>query len=479
MTSPILRFLTEHPVWTLEETVLRQLCGILNRHLAGVRLSAEEIRAATSARADTDAEPDDVAYTFADGLAVVPIAGVIVRHAGMVNGMSQPRGTAVEVVRAALADAVDRPDVQAILLHINSPGGSVDGVADLADEIEAADAVKPVVALIDGVGASAAYWLACGARHVFATQSSLAGSIGAYMTLVDSSGKAEREGVRVLVVASGQHKGAGVPGTAITPEQVEAVAQVVNDCADQFKAAVVTARPQLLETIDALATGAVFSAARAVDAGLLDAVATFTEAATYALELAEDADSPRPLSQENHMLGKKKPESAAPDAATLLATERQRVAAIMAALPDEVADARQAAIADGLTVEQAKALAFDSMGALIDTQAATHATALAAVETKLADAQGRLDALATAGTEIKPDIPDDADPTPKEQDADEAKAKEGEDLPAAYEALVATKVAAMGPDGSKADAIRAVSTERPDLHEAWLEAQSERKTNSL
>ena len=480
MTTPIVRFLQDHPVWAMDPGVLRQLCGVLTRHLSGIKLSAEEILAATADRAP-DAEP---ASTIIDGVAVVPVAGVIAKHADLVNGSSQPRGTAIDTIRDRLQGALANPAVEAILLHVSSPGGSIDGVPELADEIAAADRDKPVVALADGMAASAAYWLAAPARCVLATQAALTGSIGAYLVLVDTSRKHETEGVRVIPVASGPHKTTGLDGAAITPEQVAEVRQIVTDAADLFKAHVVANRPHLAETIDALATGAMFSAPRALDAGLIDAVSTFPEALEYALALAEDPNTPLPLSQETRMFGKVKtePETAAasevPSAADILQGERDRVAAIMEALPDTLGEIRQASIVAGHSPQEAKAAAFDGAMALLATQAETHTQALAAEQTARADAEARLGAIAGEGTETEKPSPDDAQPTPEEQVAAEAKAKADEDAPAAFEALVVAKLKA-NPDGKRSGAIRAAVAEAPDLYEAWLAAQADRRTARL
>jgi len=478
MTHPLIAFLQEHPVWAMAPNTLQQLCGVLTRHLSGATLSAEEIQAVTATR-DQDTEP---ALAIVDDVAVLPIAGVIARHASMVNGSSQPRGTAVETIRTQLHEALDNPQVASILLHVSSPGGNINGVPELADEIAAADREKPVIALADGMAASAAYWLAAPARCVFATQASISGAIGCYIVLVDSSKKYESQGLLVIAVTSGRLKATAIDGTTITPEQIADVQQMVTDMTGLFKAHVVAARPRLAGTIDALATGGVFSAARALDAGLIDAVATYSEAVAYARALADDPDTPLPLSQETSMFGKTdKTSDAAPAVASpeaILQAERGRVSEIMAALPDALGDVRQASIAAGHTVEQAKAAAFDGAIALLDTQAKAHTQALAAEQTKSADAEARLEAVAGAGTDTDKAPPDDADPTPDEQDAAAAKAKAAEDKPLAFEALVAAKVKD-NPADKRSEAIRAAMIEQPDLYQAWLEAQGERQTKRL
>jgi len=111
-----------------------------------------------------------------DGVAVVPVLGPIFRRANMMTQMSG--ATSLEVVARDIAAAVNNPDVKAILLEIDSPGGAVAGTGELAGHIAAMGKKKPICAYIGGTGASAAYWLASACQGIAVAPTAIVGSIG-------------------------------------------------------------------------------------------------------------------------------------------------------------------------------------------------------------------------------------------------------------------------------------------------------------
>lgn len=267
--------------WAMEPNVLQSMADIFARHANGVRLSEEEIAAniveARLARGQSADVPDAPPYTVRNGTAVIPIFGVIAKRASMVNGSSQPEGTSAEEIRRDLRAALADPDVANIVLRVDSPGGSVDGVADLADEIRAADDRKPVLAYADGMMASAAYWLAAGARQITVSKDAVVGSIGVYSVAVDTSRLHENHGVKVNVIRSAPMKGAGTRGAAITNEQVRAVQERVDALHDLFTDAVAAGRKLPMADVEALADGDVRIGQLAVDAKLADRVGTLED----------------------------------------------------------------------------------------------------------------------------------------------------------------------------------------------------------
>jgi ClpP class serine protease len=149
-------------------------------------------------------------------------------------------GTATLQLRRDIRAAAADPNVSAILLAIDSPGGTAAGTADLAADVRAAARQKPVWAQIEDLGASAAYWLASQADQVFANTARrpMVGSIGTYQTVYDLSAAAEQEGVKVFHFATGPLKGAGMPGTPVTEEQQADFQGRVDAVQDSFDAAV-------------------------------------------------------------------------------------------------------------------------------------------------------------------------------------------------------------------------------------------------
>src|SRR5690242_11143847 len=167
------------------------------------------------------------------GIAVIPISGVIAQH-------PQSMGTSVDEIRQNFRAAMASDQVDAILLDVDSPGGEVTGVAELADEIRGA--TKPVTAYANGLMASAAYWLASVASAIAMTPSALVGSIGGYMVHEDWSRNLEQEGVRVTAISAGRFKTEGAPWQPLSPEGEAHYQQRVDEVYGWFVRAVAAGR---------------------------------------------------------------------------------------------------------------------------------------------------------------------------------------------------------------------------------------------
>lgn len=201
-----------------------------------------------------------------DGVATIFVAGP------MVKGWSKFTPADTMQIRRAVRQARNANDVKGILLLIDSPGGSVAGVQELADEVAVAAKDKPVHAHLDDMGASAAYWVASQANRVTANRTAIVGSIGAFTVLEDTSAMAEGLGVKVHVVASGPMKGGAVDGVPVTAEVLAETQRLVDAVAKDFFGAVTRGRGIKGKALDAITTGEVWTAEEALSLGLLDAV---------------------------------------------------------------------------------------------------------------------------------------------------------------------------------------------------------------
>ncbi len=190
----------------------------------------------------------------------------------MRKGTSKFAGTSTVEIRSQLRAAVKDSDITSILLHIDSPGGQVHGTKELADDIAQANSVKPVIAQIEDMGASAAFWIASQASQIFANETGFVGSIGAFAVLVDNSELHERAGVKVHVVGTGNMKGAGTEGTPITKEILADVQETVDSLNEFFLAAVMSGREMSRKEVEKLATGQTFIADKALGFGLIDGI---------------------------------------------------------------------------------------------------------------------------------------------------------------------------------------------------------------
>jgi len=131
-------------------------------------------------------------YTVQNGIAVLPIFGVIAKRMNLLMEISG--GTSTQLAQRDFQAAVSDPEVREIVLLIDSPGGEVSGIEQFANAISAARGVKPVTALIDGFGTSAAYWLASAASRVYvADQTTVVGSIGVVAQHMDSSSAMQKK----------------------------------------------------------------------------------------------------------------------------------------------------------------------------------------------------------------------------------------------------------------------------------------------
>lgn len=179
---------------------------------------------------------------------------------------------------AALVDiAADDDKTAAIVLRVNSPGGTVDGSEEAAEAVYRASQRKPTVAVVEGMAASGAYLLASQTSGIYTGRMDQIGSLGTYLRLEDSSGRAAQEGRTVHVIRSGEHKGTGIPGAAISAEQLKAVQLVIDRLAVEFNVMVARGRKMPATQIQQIADGRIYVGTDAVAAGLTDGIATLAE----------------------------------------------------------------------------------------------------------------------------------------------------------------------------------------------------------
>lgn len=201
-------------------------------------------------------------------VAIIPLSGVLMKQVG-----SMEDGTSTVMARMDIRHAARNPDVGAILILVDSPGGTVSGTEQLAAEIAAAAAAKPCYAQVEDLSASAAYWAASACTRIFASgPTALIGSIGTYACLYDLSAAATMQGVKAKLYSTGPLKGAGMPGTEITPEQDKYFQAMVDETQTHFAAAISNNRKLSAAKVAELATGAVFHSARAQTLGLIDGI---------------------------------------------------------------------------------------------------------------------------------------------------------------------------------------------------------------
>lgn len=204
--------------------------------------------------------------------AVVCITGPMTKY-----GSCLSVGTSTIQTRRQIRAAAGDPDIREILLLVDSPGGTVAGTAELAEDVAAAARQKPVTAYIEDLGASAAYWVASQATTVYSNATALVGSIGTYGVIIDASARAEKLGLRVHVLRSGKFKGAGVPGTQVDEEQLAYWQSVVDAINQHVLDAVAAGRRLSPPVVRSLADGRIHVGQAAADLRLIDGIKSLDE----------------------------------------------------------------------------------------------------------------------------------------------------------------------------------------------------------
>jgi signal peptide peptidase SppA len=197
-------------------------------------------------------------------------------------------GTALSEIAASLDAALANREVQRVVLAIDSPGGQVAGVSELADSINQARRRKPITAYVSGMGASAAYWLAAAAGRIVLADTALVGSIGVAAVVYDDRAYLERNGIARHEIVSSQspHKRPDV-ATDAGRAQIQAN---IDSLAGIFVAKVAQYRGVSTETVlSKFGRGGLLVGAEAVRAGLADAVGHFEAASSAPTITAGDS----------------------------------------------------------------------------------------------------------------------------------------------------------------------------------------------
>ncbi|MFQ5460602.1 MAG: S49 family peptidase [Anaerolineae bacterium] len=177
--------------------------------------------------------------------------------------------TSYDLLARDFARAIEDPQVRAVVLDIDSPGGEVNGIAELADQVHAARDVKPVVAYVSGMAASGGYWIASAAREIVTAETGELGSIGVAAVYADTSERDQAKGVREIVTVSGQSPDKNRPPT--DDRGRELLQRRVDDLAAVFVAKVARNRGVSEETVlSDFGRGAVLVGRAAIEAGLAD-----------------------------------------------------------------------------------------------------------------------------------------------------------------------------------------------------------------
>lgn len=208
---------------------------------------------------------------------VVSIRGLLMKDA---PSWAVDRGWATDLRKSTdmIREIVGDPTIDEIELDVESPGGTVAGTQELADAVYEARKSKRVVARVEDLAASAAYWVASQADEIEANDTALIGSIGVYSVLRDWSALYAREGVKVDVVRSAPLKGTGVMGAPISDEQRAKEQELIDGMASLFSDAISRGREMDPDQAQRVSTGEMWLASEAKSLGLIDRVRSASSA---------------------------------------------------------------------------------------------------------------------------------------------------------------------------------------------------------
>ncbi len=232
--------------------------------------------------------PSTAGAGLGDAVAVIRLDGTITSTPADYFSLE---GISPQNVEDLLQQAADNPDIKAVVVRVNSPGGSV--VA--SDEIYHAflDFEKPIVVWMDEIAASGGYYISCGADYVFAHPDTLTGSIGVISQFINAEGLLEDVGVDVMVITTGPYKDTGSMFREMTEEERALWESVIMETYEGFVEVVADARGMTTEDVRALADGRIYTGRQALSHGLVDAVGTSADAITKAAELGGIEGEPR------------------------------------------------------------------------------------------------------------------------------------------------------------------------------------------
>lgn len=259
--------------WALLPEKYNEIIGIYERWAGGEKAEIAKIEASLG----RPLKNEQKRYEIVDGVAVIPVEGVLAKRMNLCIEISG--GASTQIIAQDFGLAMGDPSVEGVLFVIDSPGGEVSGTQDLAGAIFRAREQKPVYAIADGMMVSGAAWIGTAAERVFLVDgTTLTGSIGVVMVHRDFSKRAEQSGVKTTEIYAGEYKMIASDQKPLTDEGREYLQAIVDDMYSAFVGDVAKNRGTTAEDVlERMADGRLFVGAKAVEAGLVDGIATMGE----------------------------------------------------------------------------------------------------------------------------------------------------------------------------------------------------------
>ena len=207
---------------------------------------------------------------------ILPIWGPIQQR--MSSELMKAGGTSTDFVSRAFDKLMADPQIGAIVLHVDSPGGQSFGIEELSTKIVNARGTKPIYAIADSMAASAGYWLATSADMLLCTPGGIVGSVGVYVMHIDQSKALEMEGVKVTMISSGKYKTELSPFGELSKEAIDNQQKYVDALHEKFIGALKRNRGTTVDHVRSnYGQGRVMMASDALAAGMCDRIMSMEE----------------------------------------------------------------------------------------------------------------------------------------------------------------------------------------------------------
>ena len=270
----IFSLIHERP-WLITPRMMETVSAVIEARLRSEDLSDDELRAARVADVKRDRTMNRMR---APSVAVLPVFSVLDYRTNLI--MELFGGTSTQLLARDLRAVMRDDSIGAVILDIDSPGGAVDGIPELFEEMmEArAEAKKPVIAVANTFMASGALWISAAADRIVASPSAEVGSVGVIAKHVDFTKAYDRMGVKVTTVTStdAPHKAEFNPDEELSPEDKERLQSRVDDLHADFVRSLARGRGVSQRKVaEEFGKGRMLSAKEALDVGMIDEIETF------------------------------------------------------------------------------------------------------------------------------------------------------------------------------------------------------------
>lgn len=226
---------------------------------------------------DSSGSSDSLMTRFKDHIQVVRLSGMIIDKAdhSLFTSSVGSSNNALKELRKALKSK----KVKAVLLRVNSPGGTVPMSQEIHEAVlQLKAAGKPVVVSMGDVAASGGYYISCGADKIVANPGTLTGSIGVIINLMNFKALADKVGVEPEVIKSGLFKDIASPYKKMTKEERDILLALIMDSYEQFTTAISEGRNIPIEKVKTIADGRIYSGRQAQKLGLVDELGSYSDA---------------------------------------------------------------------------------------------------------------------------------------------------------------------------------------------------------